>query len=476
MHIFFKNNRVVFATITTMLIAPIYLVRDIPLYDLPAHIARQHVLFGEPSLYYAPLWRLVPNLAIEVWVAAFHRILGIDGAVRLFLAVTVSQLFWGALALNRVLFNRTQSKLILVVGFFVYSGPFLFGFVNLCFGLGMSLWVTAAWIKWREKRYSPPIFIILSCLILVCHLFAFAVYSVVIVSFQIDEYLQRRNLRRTIIELSHLLVPIGLYLQYMPRSQMLGTFVYNPIDVKFGAIYSSVGLYDPNINKITLSVIFVAIILGWRSLIISPRMRLPLVALILAFFLLPHSLGEGSFVDFRMPTTFGLFACASLNWRQVKENHLRMEGLIAAFLVARLALMTAQWHYWQNDFAEYRNAFSMLPPGAKLLPLTVDPAKIDSTMMDPPLGHIDALAVIERGALVPGLFAGLTHEVLIYRDPYKQIATQTPSASLLPKFDFILLLRPSEFNQSLLPKYTIIAQGRTFILGKLTSKATAIIE
>ena len=82
----------------------------IPLYDLPNHIARQHLLFGDAprgfESYYEINWRLIPNLALEGAVFLLHHVLSIDLSVRIFLALTVAQLFIGTLALHYALFGR----------------------------------------------------------------------------------------------------------------------------------------------------------------------------------------------------------------------------------------------------------------------------------------------------------------------------------------------------------------------------------
>ncbi len=100
------------------------------------------------------------------------------------------------------------------------------------------------------------------------------------------------------------------------------------------------------------------------------------------------------------------------------------------------------------------------------MPLEADPNSVDS-IRNPPLAHIAiaALAVTLRGALIPSLFADLGHQILVYREPYRALATQLPSADLAPYFDYVLLIRPEEIPAP--PPYAEIARGRTFVLGRL---------
>jgi hypothetical protein len=63
------SGNLLLGALTVVLIAPFFVFRTIPLYDLPNHIARQHILFGDgaagATLYYGVAWRLIPNLAME---------------------------------------------------------------------------------------------------------------------------------------------------------------------------------------------------------------------------------------------------------------------------------------------------------------------------------------------------------------------------------------------------------------------------
>src|SRR5665213_360337 len=427
----FTDSATVHAAVTLLLVAPFFVLRDIPLYDLPNHIARQHILFGDgapgAAQYYVAQWRLLPNLALDAWVGAFHHLVSVDLAVRLFLAATVTQLFWGTIALNRALFGP-RSRFALVAASFAFNGPFLLGFVNLCFGLGMALWTMAAWIKWRDRGWALPLFAFLSCLILLAHLFAFAIYAVIVIAFELGE-LQHgwRAVRREFLALLHLAAPAVLYLGFMPREVTRGAIYYLPWLEKFGALRSVLGFYNPQFDVVCLALLLLGGLLVAARVQLARAMMLPLAALVIADIGLPHQLGEGTFVDYRMPTVLALFLSASLGWREGERRTRRVaESLVLLLFAFRMGAMLWQWHSWQPDFAQYRAAFAQLPEGAKLLPLAEDPNALDP-LQHPPLGHIAALAVSERGALIPDLFAERGHQLLRYREP--RLFDLNPSAA-----------------------------------------------
>jgi len=469
---YLNHEGTILGLVTLLLIAPFFVFRDLPLYDLPDHIARQHILFGGApgaSPYYEVHWRLVPNMALEGFVFLFHRLTGIDVAVRLFLALTAALLFWGALAVNRALYGKI-SRLGVLAALFVYNGPFMFGFVNLCFGLGLGLWVFALWLAGRDRPWALPVFAVLASLILVAHLFAFAVYALTVLAYEAGLLLKTRRrewkaLLPALLPLLHLLVPLAIYVELMPRDVTSGGFYYAPLLLKFAEIRSAVGFYNPLFDSLSLLVLLFFSLTVLRRLEIDRDLALPLAALALAYILLPHQLGEGTFVDYRMPAAAALLLAGSLDWRPGAAPRRRsVEAFILALFLLRWGMTMAQWQSWQADYAEYRAAFAQLPEGAKLLPLSPDADVIDLEE-HPPLAHMAALAVSMRGALIPSLFAEGDHEILAYREPYRALATQLPSAAMAPYFDYVLLIRPEEISAP--PPYETISRGRTFVLGRL---------
>jgi hypothetical protein len=470
---YLSDKSTVLAVVTVLLVAPFFVFPDLPLYGLPDHIARQHILFGDgapgAAQYYEAYWRLVPNLAMEGFVFLFHRLIGIEGAVRLFLACTAAQLFWGALAVSLALHGKI-SRLGVLAALFVYNGPFLFGFVNLSFGLGMALWAFALWMIWRQRVWALPVFAALASLILVAHLFAFAVYALLILTYEAAFLLKaRRRKRKTLspalLPLLHLLVPLAIYFGLMPREVAADEFYYTSALLKFSELRSAVGFYNPSFDALSLLALLLGSVAMIHRIALDRDVVLPLAALILVYFLLPHQFGDSTFVDYRIPAAAALLLAAAIDWRQGAAPRRRtVEAFILALFLLRWGVTMAQWQSWQADYAEYRAAFAQLPEGAKLLPLSADADVIDPEE-HPPLAHMAALAVTLRGALIPSLFAELDNQILVYREPYRALATQYPSAALAPQFDYVLLIRPDGISDP--PPYDEIARGRSFVLGRL---------
>jgi len=89
------STRILYGSAAILLVVPFFIFRDIPLYDLPTHIAHLEIMFagGAPDAtrHCTAEWRLIPNLAAEAWVFVVHQFVPVVLAVRLFFAVTVAQ-------------------------------------------------------------------------------------------------------------------------------------------------------------------------------------------------------------------------------------------------------------------------------------------------------------------------------------------------------------------------------------------------
>jgi hypothetical protein len=469
-----RTDTALYGTVLALLIAPFFLFDTIPLYDLPNQIARQHLLF-DPTLadsYYEAHWRLVPDLAMEGVVFLLHHIFSVDVSIRIFLALTVAQLFLGTLALHHAMFGRC-GRLPLTAALFAYTGPLLLGLVNFCFGLGLALWAFALWLRWRERALAIPILGVLASLILLAHLLAFCVYVLVVASCWARVAVLRLRsgggaaavISASGCALSHLAAPAALYLIAMSQESLFpaGAVGWQ----KIAALSSLLGYIHPTFDGLYLLAVVVAAILIAPRLAIASELRWPLACLTIAFLALPYRLGQTTFVDYRLPLCIVLFLIGGTAWRD-RADFWRPYVAAAAvgLLVLRLSLLYGQWASWQTDYAQIREAFELLPPGARLLPLAAEPGAID--LYDhPPLGHVAALAVAERGALIPTLLADSDHRLVTYARDFAALSTPAPTISDASNYDYMLLIHPEQFERNLLPPRSEIARGRSFALARL---------
>ncbi len=453
-----------------ILVAPIFLFRTLPLVDLPIHLARQHILFGGQSPFYDIHWRLVPNLALEAGVFLLHHVMTIDLAVRCVVAGTIIQLFFGVVALNQSLFGAGARLTAPAAVLFIYSGPLLFGFVNFCFGLGMAFWVVALWLRWRNRIWGTVPLSILASLILCSHLFAFAIYMVVIGACQLQAIRHQplmNWLRSSALSLAHLAPPLAIYLMLMPSQMGMTGYFYGGWRQRLAEIAAANGLFNPIFDQACLLAVGIAVILLARSLRFASAMILPVIALGIAFLVLPDQIRDATFVAFRMPAVVALLLVASVDWRPGSGRQRRLgTRLVFGLAALQITVLYVQWHGWQEPYDAYRAAFARLPENATLLPLRPDANQFSPTE-HPPIDNIAALAAADRGAFVPIVFADLPPQLLVTRPPWRHMRNDVAAPPNITDFDYVLVIHPEDFAAGQLPHFELVAGGTGFVLGRL---------
>lgn len=449
-----------------LLAAPFFLFHTVPLHDLPNHIARLHVLFGDApgaDAYYAVHWRLMPNLALEGAVFLLHFLMPIDTAVRVFLAVCTIQLLLGAVALGRAIGGEARGLSIAAV-LFVLSGPFLFGFVGECFATGMALWVLALWLQWRGRAFLQAPLALLASLVLLAHVFGFAVYALSVVAIAAGDLVRRRTaVSSALRDLGHLVLPLAL-LAAAPGGHWMAP-QYGPPGAKADALEWAVGLFDPVLDAGLVAAALLGLLAIARHVTVAPIMRAPLLALAAAFLVLPHGLGDATFIDARVPPVFMLMLSASLRWRDVPNAwRAGFERAALGLFALRWLALVATWASWQATYGQIRASFELLPRGARLIELGVS-TDVVSVTDRPPLGHVASYAVAQRGALIPTMFAGGPHDLLSYRTPFAA-RHKAPASADAGGYDYFLLIHPERIDRAALPPFAVIASGADFWLAR----------
>lgn len=145
----------VYLLLTAAALLPLFLVDVVPLANMPNHMARIRILaeFGQdPSLAanYRLNWALQPNLAVDLLLTPLAGLVPPLELGRLFTAFAMLVLIGGTLALHRVLHGRVglwPAALFL----FVFNHVLIWGFLNFLLGLGLALWLFAAWIATQGR-------------------------------------------------------------------------------------------------------------------------------------------------------------------------------------------------------------------------------------------------------------------------------------------------------------------------------------
>ncbi|HVH75913.1 MAG TPA: hypothetical protein VM755_13445 [Stellaceae bacterium] len=422
-----------YALFGLLTISPLFWVRVPALVDYPNHLARmwilaQHGQFPALSANYLVAWRILPDLAMDLIVPPLTRIISIETAGRVFVALTMLALIAGTATLHRVL-NGRWALWPLWSALFVYNAVLFWGFLNCLFGVGACLFALAGWIATHEWRMAPRILVFagVASLLLLLHLFAFGLYGLSVALYEIGERIRTRRL-----SLPSFLSLIAAGLQFLPGMALWyvslehsGSTVttYGSLADKLYALISPFAFgylpvpFDGAVGL--LAVAFLGLALPSRSLRVAAQFRIPLAGLALAALVMPNVLSGSWGADMRLPVALPFLLIAASRFTAPQP---RAAVIFAAFALAVLGLrvwsVTQSWRDYDGRFAEFRSAARVIAPGSRLMiverlasgrimPLVGVPAGF-AVLQRVAFIHMAALSVIDRSAFVPYLFTGWT--------------------------------------------------------------------
>ncbi len=404
---------------------PLAIIEIPPLVDYPNHLARMHILAAidsDPDLQknYLVDWAIVPNLAMDAIVPILMRWFGLFPAGKIFVAICMILPVIGVAVLNRVL-QGSWSLWPATALLFVFGQNLIWGFLNYLFTIGLFFLVFAAWIateRWsRGARLT--LFSGLSSILYLGHFFAFSVYGLSIVAYELWKTLEARKaspdtavaaiLKRWTWILAQFLIP-GVLLLMAPGWDGDKITVFGSLPAKVVALLSPVMAYG-TADIETFLVLGIAGFLAFRTgwLRLEPAVRFPLLFLGVAAILMPHALQSNWYTDYRLPTVLAMLAVAGTRFTPPDRRvTLGITALAMLLFFARLVPIADRWHGVDQEFAEFRQAAQKIERGARVLSVELGFEAGQDTPGSPVLQqiyrHMVSLAVIDRSVFTPMLF------------------------------------------------------------------------
>ena len=463
-------------------LVPLMLTAHLPLSDLPDHLARQQVLHdlaGSAVLqrYYTIGWALVPNMALEAVVQPLMLVLSVDAAMRAFVIATVTLLFVGTRALNRALDPRARSYR--VAPLLIYGGPFQFGFLSYCFGVGLALWLAGAWLGRRDAGWRSAVrFALGAAALMLCHLVAFGLFAAVVGTAALLDGARegwRGVARRELRAAAMLVPPFLLFVLASPTtSQAAGPMIWSSWQQRADSIaaitlFSSPG---PELVLLVLALVGLGAVLAAR--VVRPHpLALVLVFLTLAWVAAPRSALGGGYLDYRLPWAASFVALATLvpgaRWHAGARWAAGWFGPLAA---ARVLLIAMLWWRWEAVIAPIDAALSRLPEGATLL-VVQGPTRV-SAGRQPSLLHVGSYAVARTHGYTPTLYASISGQVLRFRQPWLALRRFTAPErveTIDPAYNYLLVIDPATAVVSPRLNLRPLAHGERFRLYRVTPAA-----
>ncbi len=429
-----SSRTVIFLFVTVFMVAlvPILFVAHPLQIDMPNHLARHYIasnigLSDDLSRFYAFEWQAIPYLGGDALYQLLDEFLSIYDARRFVLAIVCLTLLGSAMLLHRVLWGSFSIWPLLCVLLF-YNANVGMGFEGYLLGSSLALVCFVGWISWDVSRLGLKaiVFIPLATLLYFMHVFAFAVFGVLYLSYELAKHWG--SVRTHPVSVSKRLSIIALPM--LPGSVhfitgFLFSGAYGPWTLVFGGIGGrikvlrapvSAAIYDLPMDHIIVGCLIFIFVLGFtaRRLSLHPSMKLVVIVLGGLSLAAPVWLHNVAYVHYRLPFLFVLLLIAASRPTGVQPvRYWAAAAALGLLIVVRTFMMLDYWKSHDIEVRELVQSFEKLDRGAILL--TVGTAEV------PRHWHSPALAVIERDAFVPTLFTEVTMlsvqpEFLVFRE------------------------------------------------------------
>lgn len=215
----FVHSRAFIPLVAAIFALPMALAPVLPLVDIGGHIGRYAIQLDagrtpELAQWYTFKWALVPNLGADIVVQLTGWLLGVEGAARLAVVLTVALQASGILVLSRTIHGRITPWALVTLPL-IYSWPFNFGFLNFSMSVGLALWGMVAWIR-MENTSSARRWLLFATIALVLwtsHMVGWAIFCILAGSRELLRNMDGsknafETLRATTLAMSCMLVPL----------------------------------------------------------------------------------------------------------------------------------------------------------------------------------------------------------------------------------------------------------------------------
>ncbi len=414
------------AAVAAIEIAPLLIIKYLPLVDLPNHEARIAILahYGSnPTMqkFYLVDWRPIPDLAFDLFAVPLVR-LGVSPlmAGRLFLAIAALLYVIGGHQLAKAAAGR-RSWLGVVLPLLFYNSMLFYGFINFVFSFGVFLVAYALWFQRRAEMTPLRIGFLSAALVITyfCHLAGFGcLATAIVVTIIVDRALGRTTRAagtRTLIAF----VPALVLLVYSTETRGASRgMIWGSLAETVRTLGGMFSTYDYRLDALWTAgivVVGLAAVAIARSAVIEPAFAAVAVVFAALSVLLPHSMITASNVNARVvPAAVAFFLCAiGLSLAPRVAATLAVCVVLAG--LSRVVVVATQWHATSGRIAAQVQALDKAVPRNTSVysVFPEDGPQIDKR--ERAFAHVANYATINRNAHVSRTFAARSQQPLVSR-------------------------------------------------------------
>jgi hypothetical protein len=431
------------ATLLIVLVAPFPLVDVPPVLDYPNHLARYFVLAhpDDPVLsqMYAPNWRILPNLGMDLIGVALLHVTSVHVGGRIVLALSLVAPIIGVLVYHRAVFGRA-SLWPLASGIIAYNGIFFLGFMNFLLALGLALGAAGGWIVLgrRDRPWTQIGFgAVAASATFICHIFGVAFFALLIGCYEAAGLWQRR--RSAGLMRAGALVALRIAAALSPALLLYGLCPLNAATAPHGPwewgekpwrLLTPFMTSDAGLTVLTAVTLLATLMLLRRQLRWVPGLPLAIVVLMMFFVAVPEAMSTGALIDLRFVTMACYLLFAGLEPNLNRRQAQAVLAVFGALILVRSFYIGATWIDHRKDLAEVRAAISGIAPGTRVLAsrsypdhiIYMSPPERAMPRLYPTDDHLAALLLIERRAYWPLLFAHPAQQPIKVLPPYDKLS------------------------------------------------------
>jgi hypothetical protein len=448
----------VLSAVTVLQVVPLFLIKYLPLVDLPNHEARIAVLAHfstNPTMraFYVTDWRPIPDLAFDLFGVPLVR-LGLTplDVGRLFLATAAVLYAVGGHLLARAAAGR-RSWLGVVLPFLFYTSMLFYGFINFVFGFGVFLVAYGLWLRWRAEMSVARV-AALSVLLVVAylsHLAAFGLLGIAIgATIAIDQLLGRTARNAAARSLVAFLPSLVLLVYSAEVRGSSGGMSWGSIREKAQVLGGMFLTYDRALDALWLGGIIVVALVAFtlaRGVAIEPSFAALATTFAFHYVLLPHSLITATNVDARVvPAAVAMTLCAvRLSLPPRVTAGLAMCVVVLAG--SRVAVVASQWQTISDKSGtQVKLLDSALPENANLYSLFPE-GGTQVSKRERPYAHLASYATIDRNAHVSRTFAERSQQPLVSRvdeiAAIDSVAPFTVNLATFRRYQYVWTYKPT---------------------------------